>query len=216
MSKLKVMIVGGGWGGYAELVLQVLGGAITEDIQQANLVMFTGGADVSPELYGDMKHPATGNDPYRDARETRIFNICMAQKIPMVGICRGGQFLNVMSGGRMYQHVSKHGISGGHEITDLETGETIFVSSTHHQMMMPSPKGVLVASSALGGEREWYEGQVFKKDVSKEDIEVVYYEHTNALCFQPHPEHNKPEYKRMKEYFKGLVEKFLVREVEHA
>jgi len=212
---LKVLLVGGN-GQYVSLIREVLNGAITNNIKDADLIMFTGGADVSPELYHDATHRATGNDPHRDMQETRIFNQALELKIPMVGICRGGQFGNVMSGGRMYQHVSKHALGHGHELTDLETGETIYVSSTHHQMMMPSPKARIVATSALGGEREWYDGQVFKKDVSKEDIEVVYYEHTKCLCFQPHPEFNAPEYKRMRNYFGELVEKFLVRETEHA
>jgi len=122
-------------------------------------------------------------------------------------ITKLAQFLNVMSGGRMYQHVEKH--TAAHTITDAETGETVYVSSTHHQMMMPAPSGLLVASSSLGGSREWYDGEVFKKDISKEDIEVVYYTHTKCLCFQPHPEFNYAEYDGMREYFSRCVTKYL-------
>lgn len=180
---------------------------LVDDITQADLLCFTGGADVSPHLYGDKKHPQTGNSPFRDAQEQTWFNRAKAAGIPMVGICRGGQFLNVMSGGRMYQDVEEH--CGDHEILDLLTGEHVLVSSTHHQMIMPSPKGLLVASSTLLGKREWYEGEVFKKDVSKEDIEVVFYKHTKCLCFQPHPEFNAPQYVGMKEYFFKCLERYL-------
>jgi GMP synthase-like glutamine amidotransferase len=190
---------------YAALFLH-LGFKLTEFIDEADLVCFTGGADVSPDLYGATKHPRTYNDRYRDNIETKVFEHVKELKKPMVGICRGGQFLNVMSGGSMYQDVTRHTMP--HEITDLQTGEKLLVSSTHHQMMKPSPEGILVASSTLGGQREWYEGQVFKMDVSEQDIEVVYYKDTNALCFQPHPEFNGSNYIPMKNYFKGLLNRF--------
>jgi GMP synthase-like glutamine amidotransferase len=182
-----------------------MGHTVTEDPQEAELAVFTGGSDVTPFMYGDQKHPRTGNSVQRDELERYYFNAFHAHNVPMVGICRGAQLLNVMSGGRMYQHVDKH--CGDHAITDLETGETVEVSSTHHQMMMPSTDGLLVASSALGGSREWYDGQVARKDISQEDIEVVYYKNTNCLCFQPHPEFDG--YPKMREYFKGLLSKYL-------
>lgn len=203
MSK-KVYIVNKSQG-YHELFVS-LGYSITNNIDEATLACFTGGADVSPELYGAKAHPYTGTDRYRDVKETAMFHSFLERNIPMVGICRGGQFLNIMSGGEMYQHVEGHGRS--HEITDVLTGDVVYVSSTHHQMMKPSSKAVLVASSTLGGSREWYEGEVFRKDVSDQDIEVVFYEHTRCLCFQPHPEFNSAEYEGMKSYFNSLLERF--------
>jgi carbamoylphosphate synthase small subunit len=202
---MKVYIINGS-ADYASLFLS-LGFTITKEFNNAELLVFTGGADVAPSLYGDAQHPTTGIHPSRDVQETTLFRIALNRKIPMVGICRGGQFLNVMSGGRMYQHVSAH--TRSHSITDVESGETVYVSSTHHQMMMPSPEAVLVATAALGGSREWFDGPVARKDVSKQDIEVVYYPHTRALCFQPHPEFNSPEYAGMRSYFQSLLKRFL-------
>ena len=190
-----------------------LGFAATSDIKQADLICFTGGEDVSPELYAAQKHPATYNNYMRDAYEQEVFLFAKEAEIPMVGICRGAQFLNVMNGGEMYQHVAKH--TRSHSITDLQTGEIIYVSSTHHQMMKPSPKGLLVASSTLHGEREWYEGEIFKKDVSNQDNEVVFYEETNSLCFQPHPEFVSEEYKGMQNYFDSLLDRFIFKTVTH-
>lgn len=198
----RVYIVGGGGGMYERLFIH-LGFAITNLLSDASLCVFTGGADVSPYLYGDAKHKLTGNNPVRDAREQSVYTKCIEQKIPMVGICRGAQFLNVMSGGRMYQHVEKH--CEDHEITDLQTGEVVLVSSTHHQMILPSPRGLLVAASYLNGGREWYEGEIFKRDVSKQDNEVVWYEDGRCLCFQPHPEFM---YKGMTKYFESLLKRF--------
>jgi phosphoribosylformylglycinamidine (FGAM) synthase-like amidotransferase family enzyme len=193
-------------GAYKRLFLEI-GFAVTDTFANADLVCFTGGEDVTPSLYGDSPHKHTYNSWKRDQIEAMVFKSALDKGIPMVGICRGAQFLNVMSGGRMYQHVSNH--TRSHSITDLETGETVWVSSTHHQMMMPSPKGFLVASSTLGGSREWMDGQVMKKDISTEDIEVVFYEHTKSLCFQPHPEMIGSEWDIMKDYFKELLSRKL-------
>lgn len=201
----KVFIVGGGAGGYNDLYRR-MGFDIVKTLGEADVVQFTGGADVSPELYGAKAHQFTGNDRRRDAYEMDVFNQCVSDGIPMVGICRGGQFLNVMNGGEMYQHVERH--TASHFITDLQTGEEVYVSSTHHQMMKPSPKALLVASSTLGGTREWYEGEMFKKDVSNQDIEVVYYEETNSLCFQPHPEFRDDAFDGMFNYFESLLARF--------
>lgn len=201
----KVFIIGGG-AEYNSL-FRNLHFILVDKLIDADLVCFTGGADVSPELYGAQAHPYTGNDPIRDAHEQRLFKQALAHKIPMVGICRGGQFLNVMCGGEMYQHVEGH--TAPHFITDLTTGEEVYVSSTHHQMMKPSPEAVLVASSTIGGSREWYEGQMFKRDISTQDIEVVFYEEQRCLCFQPHPEFTGQQYYGMRDYFSACLHKYL-------
>lgn len=202
---MNVMIVNGSYD-YRRL-FESLGHNIVSTLKEAQLVCFTGGEDVTPSLYGDEFHMYTGHNIRRDMEEKSIFDQAYALNIPMVGICRGAQFLNVMSGGRMYQHVEGH--TRSHYITDVQTGEQVYVSSTHHQMMMPSPEAVLVASSTLGGSREWFDGQVAKRDVAKTDIEVVYYLRTNCLCFQPHPEFERAEYEGMKHYFASCMAMYL-------
>jgi len=186
-----------------------LGFKIVESETQADLICFTGGADVSPSLYGADMHPQTWSDVDRDSYEVRLFAWAQSQKVPMVGICRGGQFLNVMSGGAMYQHVSEHGRA--HPITDLKTGEVFYVTSTHHQMMKPGIGHELVATSKLYGKREWYEGEVFKKDISEEDIEVVWYSASRCLCFQPHPEmyQGNEGFYPMRTYFRSLLQRYI-------
>lgn len=184
-----------------------LGFEVTDNVESADLFCFTGGSDVSPSYYGDASHRTTGADAYRDAKEARLFHVIQGMKKPSVGICRGGQFLNVMSGGRMYQDVTGHGLS--HHITDCETGETVYVSSTHHQMMMPGEKAIMVAYGAVPSQRQWYDGEIFKRDASSDNVEVVYYKDTNCLCFQPHPEFGGVAYQHMQTYFRSLLERFL-------
>jgi GMP synthase-like glutamine amidotransferase len=201
----KIYIVSGSHA-YRSLFAK-MGYEATQKLSEATLVCFTGGEDVTPALYSDKQHPETYNSVRRDEEEQKIFKAAIRAHIPMVGICRGAQFLNVMSGGRMYQHVEKH--TQSHYITDIQTGEVVYVSSTHHQMMMPSGDGVLIASTRLGGSREWYAGEIFKRDVSDEDIEVVYYPATNCLCFQPHPEFTGAAYDGMTAYFEKCVKTYL-------
>lgn len=200
----KVIIVNGGYDYFS--LFQNLGMGVARCVDEAALVCFTGGADVSPAIYGDSKHPYTMNDPMRDREEAIIFKECAENGIPMVGICRGGQFLNVMNGGRMYQDVRGH--TRPHLMKDARTGEELLVSSTHHQMMMPSSEAVLVASASLHEAREWLDGDIHQHDVSDCDIEVVYYPKYKSLCFQPHPEFTGKHYVPMQDYFGSLLKEF--------
>lgn len=195
---------------YARL-FERLGFDVTQHHSKASLLCFTGGADVTPALYGAFTHKLTSCSPLRDRDEGTVFNLASTAGVPMVGICRGAQFLNVMSGGSMYQHVTGH--TRYHQMVDVGSGEKILVSSTHHQMMKPSERGEILAYAAEGGTREWYEGEEFKSDVSDRDIEVVYYRHTNCLCFQPHPEFfdKHEELPRMSTYFGELINKRLLK-----
>lgn len=192
---------------YRRLFIE-LGFELVDNPENATLICFTGGADVSPHLYHAARHRTTFSDAYRDAKEQRLFSFAQDNGIPCVGICRGAQFLNVMSGGAMFQDVTKH--TAAHYITDHETGDVVYVSSTHHQMMMPAKDAKVVATSNLRGTREWFEGDIIYKDVADEDYEVVFYERTNSLCFQPHPEFLSPEYESMKAYFADLLNRFVV------
>ena len=79
----------------------------------------------------------------------------------------------------MHQHILGHATGINHLIRDSETGEEVMVSSTHHQMMIPSEDAIVLATADVV---DWPLG------MEQRDIEVVYYPHTNALCFQPHPE----------------------------
>lgn len=203
---MKATIVGGDYA--VESLFKSYGFDIVPTLDDSDLVVFTGGADVSPSLYNAERHSKTFIAKERDRFEVGVFNAARLKKLPCVGICRGGQLLNVLSGGEMYQHVTNH--TRSHDLVDLISGDVIYVTSTHHQMMKPSKKAKIIAVANENGSREWWENGVFKRDVSTQDIEVVYYESTNSLCFQPHPEyayrgHPSP----MRDYFRNLIKKYL-------
>lgn len=191
-------------------LFESMGFQITKLVGSASLICFTGGEDVSPILYGAQAHNRTFYNVERDEYELGVFEQARRADIPMVGICRGGQFLNCASGGAMYQDVTGH--TQEHWITDVSTGQEVWVSSTHHQMIKPSKKGLLVAFSTIPSTREWFEGNIFKRDESNTGNEVVWYEHTKSLCFQPHPEFNAPHHQQMREYFSSLLSRFIFKE----
>lgn len=160
-----------------------------EDLDEIDLICFTGGADVDPKWYRQKKHPRTFLDVERDKREIAWFDKASNADVPMVGICRGGQFLNIMSGGSMYQNVTEH--TGSHNMLDLTTGKVLWVSSTHHQMMKPGLGHTLLAVASK--EKcivEWMEEDVICSKPLIEQPEVVFYQGTKSLCFQPHPEYH--------------------------
>lgn len=175
----KVLVVGGHPA--IESMFETRGWEITKSFDKADLIQFTGGADVSPEIYGSV-NTSSHTDWARDMREAGLFALALRMGIPMTGICRGGQFLNVMSGGKMHQHVEGHAEGNTHWGFTAD-GRKVRVSSTHHQIMEPDFTEAKLLMHA--------EESVFP-DVAQ--VEAVYYPSTNALCFQPHPEfQNVPE-----------------------
>ena len=184
----SVFIVGGGL--QYEEMFRSMGWLIADNMKKATLIQFTGGADVSPSLYGHGRHFHTSSSLMRDQRERLIFNMGFKWNKPMAGICRGGQFLNVMSGGKMYQHCDGHIITGTHKAIDLETGQSIDVTSTHHQIMNPTKDALTLLVARESTYVESFPGifAVRSNENDRKDCEAVLYEKTKCLCFQPHPE----------------------------
>lgn len=152
-----------------------------------NLVVFTGGEDIDPSWYGEPKYFRTHSHYKRDQREMLYYESFL--EVPKVGICRGGQFLNVMSGGSMWQHVAGH--TDHHKMIDLLfTKSELKVPSTHHQMMLPSKDGFILAVAKVA--KDHVSCAKEPPDKPKYDPEVVWYPKTNSLCYQSHPEYNLP------------------------
>jgi len=171
-----------------------MGWEITANFDEASLIQFTGGADVSPILYGEATYQYTQINPARDQQEQMIYMAGIKHEKPMAGICRGGQFLNVMCGGKLWQHVEGH--LGDHDAYDVASQKEVEVSSTHHQMMVPRERpGVKILLTAcearqLTGMCSVNIGKPYSVTIydPKPDIEALHYKHERVLCFQPHPE----------------------------
>lgn len=162
-----------------------------------DVVVFTGGPDVSPELYGEKKLQCTYPSKAIENLYDEVWD-----KYPnavKVGICFGGQWLNVKNGGAMWQDVNNHALSSTHLAFNLLkiknsilSRETFDVTSTHHQMMIAGPDSEILAIAKHPTDKNKGLSTRFisanEREVPKFDTEVVYYEKTKSLCFQPHPE----------------------------
>lgn len=144
-----------------------------EALPNPDLVVFTGGEDVWPVLYG-AKNEASHCNPRRDITEMIWFH--RFYFTPKLGICRGGQFLNVMSGGSMIQDRPYHALADLHLAREFISDNIYRVTSTHHQEMKHGQTGIILAS-----------GHDMPDGVPS--TEVVWYQNTQSLCFQPHPEY---------------------------
>lgn len=185
---MKVYIVGAD--SLTERMFISRGWDTVDTLGNADLVCFLGGEDVTPSLY-DAPNYASHCNWMRDVEEMAIWGEVRELNLPSVGICRGGQFLNVMNGGKMYQDVDGH-CRGNHELIirgDISEEDLIFeVTSTHHQMMIPWDGGVVVGTADEASRILDTEGVYRFSD--HVDTEIVWYAETRSLCFQPHPEYN--------------------------
>lgn len=199
MSTVKIV---NGCSAYRDM-WEGFGVQVVESVREADIVQFCGGSDVSPHLYGEV-NVRSSCDANRDNYEQKIFELCVGLKKPMVGICRGGQFLNVMNGGKMWQHVDGHAIRGDHKVLDWDSNVEHLCTSTHHQMMIPSNSAYVVgtASPRLSTVRHNEHG-VHTADTH--DYEVLWYESTRSLCFQPHPEFEEGE---CRDYYRVLLARY--------
>ena len=75
-------------------------------ISQVHGLVLAGGADVSPESYGETPlQPSWAGDPIRDAYEQRLVHEAIRQGLPVLGLCRGIQLVNVALGGSLWQDI---------------------------------------------------------------------------------------------------------------
>lgn len=197
MAKQRKVFIVAGNPDYGALFVHH-GWQVVDQILDSDLVQFCGGSDVTPSYYGEYRHKLTQNNPIRDARERVIFDLCRRYNHPMAGICRGGQFLNVMCGGRLYQNVNNHVNIPGHvhKAHDVFSDETFEVTSTHHQMMRPGKESFVFLEAKQATMLETCEkpGKETTHLAKEPDVEGCYYYNQYALCFQPHPEwSNMPE-----------------------
>jgi putative glutamine amidotransferase len=101
------------------------------DLVDGLLIM--GGEDVHPELYGEeIDRRCLPQLPRRDTFEASLIIRAHERKIPILGICRGLQILNVAFGGSLYQDLEDHPIAGEAGISHGQIGELDF--STSHEV----------------------------------------------------------------------------------
>ena len=143
--------------------------AIEETLDALDALIFSGGADLDPELYGQEPHPETaGVRGDRDRAELALLTAALERDMPVLAICRGSQILNVARGGDLLQHLpdvvgdEKHkhtpGTFADHDVT-VERGTRLAsllgdrapVKSHHHQGFGRLGDGLQVTAHAEDG-----------------------------------------------------------------
>lgn len=136
-------------------------------------VVLSGGLDISPELYGGPAHPTiTGSSLERDEFEAALIREALARDMPILGICRGMQMVNVVLGGDLVQDLPTQvgtsvshndpgrprnaiahpvGVDPGTRLAALIGREVINVNSFHHQAVRTPGTGFLVSSRSSDG-----------------------------------------------------------------
>jgi putative glutamine amidotransferase len=155
-------------GGRALLVPPSLEG-IDETLGALDGLLFSGGSDLDPDLYGAAAHPETnGIRLERDRAELALLEGALARDMPVLAVCRGSQVLNVARGGDLIQHLpevvgdEKHkhtpGVFADHDV-DLREGTRLQrllgdrapVKSHHHQGYGTIGEGLVESAWAEDG-----------------------------------------------------------------
>jgi putative glutamine amidotransferase len=134
-----------------------------EAVARLDGLVIAGGPDVEPVRYGAEREPRTGPPaPERDAWELALVDAALAADVPLLGICRGMQLLNVALGGTLVQHLDGHaevvGVFGGHPVKPVPgtlyagiVPEETSVPTYHHQAVDRLGEGLVPSAYAADG-----------------------------------------------------------------
>lgn len=184
-----------------------------KDKSDIDLVLYTGGEDVDPSLYGEKKGRYTSINKSRDIKERECFNFFAYTGVPSLGICRGNQFLTVMNGGKLIQHVEGHGRD--HAIKIRGKSMSLKMTSTHHQIAYPfnleKDKYELIAYSEYFQSNTYLNGGNEEIELPREFLEpeIVFYPGTKCLGIQGHPEYSHCDI-HAKKFCMNLIKKYLL------
>lgn len=148
---------------------------LRELFERLDGLLLAGGVDVAPEEYGETPHPKLGNvDRSRDVTELTVARWALAADLPILGICRGIQSLNVAAGGSLYQdlaaqfpNASHHAyrpsesswekpthrvdVAAGSRLAAVLETERLAVNSFHHQAVKQPAPGFIPTARAEDG-----------------------------------------------------------------
>lgn len=160
-----------------------------EILERLDGLLLSGGEDIDPSEFGAEPDPDLGNtNTHRDAQERSLFGAALEIDLPVLGICRGPQLMNVHLGGTLHQHLPAH-VEPSHDVAAIHHrvafepgsrlhgiyGAEIEVNSLHHQGVDRLGDGVVPVGRAVGGPDDGL-------------VEAIEIEGKTALGVQWHPE----------------------------
>ncbi len=156
---------------------------IREQVAHIDALILSGGQDVCPQFYGEEPHKLLGRTCYRrDKFDFKLLQLALKKDIPILGICRGMQVINVYFGGTLYQDLSlapgsyiKHNqvtdwqvpshyvkLQKGTKLFDIFQCEELEVNSFHHQVVHEVAPSFKVTARAKDGVIEALESPDYK------------------------------------------------------
>lgn len=199
--------------GHSPLILPVMQDeeAIEAVLRVCDGLIMTGGADINPLCYGQPIHRLCGEvDDARDMFDKKVMDKAVALDLPILGICRGNQMINVYFGGTLYQdltlkdsNVIQHEQLGSRgkncQYIDIEEGSLLysvlgkkgFVNSYHHQAVDQVAPNFKVTATAVDGV-----------------IEAIEHVSKKIYGVQFHPEVTHYEDELMLGIFKEFIQRF--------
>ena len=139
-------------------------------LDEVDAVLFIGGADYPPPLYGEEYAPETGRTRMRPTSDLTLFRLSRERRLPLLGICAGCQLLAIGAGAKLIQHLpnaKEHAGGNFHAMEIVEEGllarilgrrrgDACRVNSFHHQAIDPvsAPPSLRVTARAFDGSIE--------------------------------------------------------------
>jgi putative glutamine amidotransferase len=126
-------------GGDPVLLLPAPARASEEAIRDLDGIVLTGGVDIDPAAYGQARQDGmdVDVDPARDAFELPLARAAIARDLPVLGICRGIQTLNVAMGGTLHQDIVQAGLPRGSHEQRRSSPETPKDAAVHQVAVEP-------------------------------------------------------------------------------
>ena len=183
---MKVFLPEGNFPNYVK-ALDFCGAVIERERPEGcDALLLPGGGDVDPALYGQENIASDRIDDERDRRESELFRLFLQRGLPIFGVCRGCQLINVLLGGTLHQDIPGHRQDGNDELRHGSRtvdplllslyGERFVVNSTHHQAIDRLGEGLRAVQWADDG-----------------TVEAVRHETLPIFAVQWHPErHHEP------------------------
>lgn len=212
---MKKIFVTWNYKGYAKNIMNL--GEVSVDSQDFfknpndyGLVLFTGGDDVSPELYNHTSPNQCMNNPKRDANEIAVFKHARKHGIRCLGICRGFQFLNVMDGGTMYHHLDNHEGTNHYVLNCF--GVEMAVNSLHHQLVNLSKTSgaysICTTINPINMSMTYYGDKDLPVKAPEREVEAAIFPGIESAGVQWHPEYLSDTIKSS-QFFIGMAKRLM-------
>lgn len=144
-------------------------------LERVDVLLLAGGPDIEPVRYGALpERTCADTNPVRDRFELSLVSAARRRQMPILGICRGCQMLNVAFGGTLWQDIpggraekhrrSRHAISIDESSLLFKMARTAktTVNSSHHQAVREIPLGFTPVAFAPDGTVEAIESAAYK------------------------------------------------------